>query len=110
MVSITSKIRRWVKPNSFFERYVQFEPLIQVFDKPADYEEFATALEDRVIQVKADDIGSSAIDNAYHDFLNPERNALMAQQLVNEIYRIKKLGKPPAIRAFVRSWAKDTIT
>ncbi len=91
-----------LKPNSFVERYVEFESLIQVFDNRADYDEFAAALEGRVIEVKADEIGASAIQNAYHDFLNPERNSLMTQQLVNEIYRIKKLGKPPTIQAYVR--------
>src|SRR5689334_10552025 len=91
-----------LKPNSFVERYVEFESLIKVFDSRAVYNEFAAALEGRVIEVKADDIGASAIDNAYQDFLNPERNALMAQQLVNEIYRIKKLGKPPRVQAYVR--------
>lgn len=90
-----------VKPNSFVERYVEFESLVKVFDSRADYNDFATALEDRVIEVKADEIGGSAIENAYQDFLNPERNALMAQQLVNEIYRIKKLGKPPKVQAYV---------
>jgi hypothetical protein len=52
--------------------------------------------------VKADEIGASAIENAYQDFLNPERNSLMTQQLVNEIYRIKSLGKPPRIQARIR--------
>jgi hypothetical protein len=91
-----------VKPNSFVERYVEFESLIKVFDNRADHTEFIAALEDRVIEVKADEIGASAIENAYQDFLNPERNSLMTQQLVNEIYRIKKLGKPPKIQAYVK--------
>jgi hypothetical protein len=92
-----------LKPNSFVERYVEFEPLIKVFDNRANYNEFTAALEGRVIEVKADEIGASAIENAYQDFLSPERNSLMTQQLVNEIYRIKKLGKPPKIQAYVQN-------
>ncbi len=99
---VNSQDLTMAKPNSFVERYVEFEPLIEVFGNRAHYNEFAAALEGRVIEVKADDVGRSAIENAYHDFLNPERNALMTQQLVNEIYRIKKLGKPATIEAYVR--------
>jgi hypothetical protein len=92
-----------VKPNSFSERYLDFEPLRECFENLAQLEQFAAALEGRVIEVKADEIGGSAIQNAYQDFLNPERNSLMTQQLVNEIYRIKSLGKPPRIQAQVQN-------
>lgn len=91
-----------VKPNSFLERFIESEPMRKVFDDHSDYEAFAASLDGRVIEVKADEIGASAINNAYKDFLNPERNALMAQQMVNEVYRIKKLGKPPKVQAQVQ--------
>lgn len=90
------------QPNSFFKRYIEFEPLRECFENREQFEEFVAALEGRVIEVKADEIGAEAINNAYQDFLNPKRSALMAQQLVNEIYRIKRLGKPPKISVEVK--------
>src|SRR6185295_1695537 len=98
---VNSQDPTMAKPNSFMERYVEFDPLIKVFDKRTDYNEFAAALEGRVIEVKADEIGGSAIENAYHDFLNPDRKSLVTQQLVNEIFRIKSKGKPPNIKATI---------
>lgn len=90
------------QPNSFFKRFIEFEPLRECFENREQFEQFVAALEGRVVEVKADEIGASAINNAYEDFLNPERSALMAQQLVNEIYRIKRLGKPPNISVEVK--------
>jgi hypothetical protein len=89
--------RTMLEPKSFFKRFVEFQPLRECFENSGQFERFVSALEGRVIEVKADDIGASAIENAYRDFLNPKRSALMAQELVNEIYRIKSLGKPPNI-------------
>ncbi|MCU1264552.1 MAG: hypothetical protein JWM21_870 [Acidobacteria bacterium] len=90
------------KPNTFVQRFLEFEPLRECFVSSSQFEHFAKALEGRVVEVKAEEIGATAIDNAYHDFLNPERSALMAQELVNEIYRIKFLGKPPKVQVEVR--------
>jgi hypothetical protein len=92
------------EPNSFFKRFVEFEPLRECFENRDQYEEFARALEGRVVEVKAEDIGREAIDNAYKDFLNPDRSALMAQELVNEIYRAKRLGKPPQILVKIKNF------
>jgi hypothetical protein len=90
-----------LKPNSFFERFLGFEQLRNCFENTSQYDDFCQALEGRVVEVKADDIGAAAIDNAYQDFLDPERNQLMAQQLVNEIYRIKRMGKAPKLKVTV---------
>jgi len=90
--------QQMLKVNSFVERFLGFEPLKSCFTNSAQYDDFCHALEGRVVEVKADDIGAAAIDNAWHDFLNPHRNELMAQQLVNEIYKLKGLGKAPKVR------------
>lgn len=86
-----------VHQNSSFERILSSEKLKSCFPGENQFSEFCRALEGRVIEVTADDIGAEAIENAWRDFLDPERNALIAQQLVNEIYRIKKLGRAPRI-------------
>lgn len=91
-----------LEPNSFFKRFLEFQPLRQSFENSAQFDRFVASLEGRVIEVKADEIAATAIDNAYGDFLNPERSALMAQELVNEIYRIKSMGKPPKVSVNVR--------
>jgi hypothetical protein len=90
-----------LKPNSFFERFLGFERLKTCFSDRSDFDEFCRVLEGRVIEIKADDIGSAAIDNAYQDFLDPERNQLMSQELVNEIYKIRKMGKAPKLRVAI---------
>jgi len=94
-----------LKPDSFFKRFLGYEPLRSSFDDPAQFDRFAAALESRVIEVKADEIGAAAIENAYQDFLNPDRSALMAQELVNEIYRIKSMGKAPKISVEIKETA-----
>jgi len=95
--------QQMVKANSFVERFLGFEPLRSCFADNTEFDDFCRALQDRVVEIKADDIGAAAIDNAWQDFLNPDRNALMAQQLVNEIYRLKRLGKPPKVKVTVNS-------
>jgi hypothetical protein len=98
-----------LEPNSFFKRFLGFEPLRRVIEARGEFDRFAAALEGRVIEVKAAEIGADAIDNAYQDFLNPKRSALMAQELVNEIYRIKSMGKAPEITVDIREGPEGSI-
>jgi hypothetical protein len=100
--------QQMLKVNSFVERFLGFEPLKSCFTNSAQYDDFCHALEGRVVEVKADDVGAAAIDNAWQDFLNPDRNELMAQQLINEIYKLKGLGKAPKVRVTIN--AKDDGT
>lgn len=85
------------QPNSFPDRFLGFEKLVESFASQREFSQFCSALDGKVIEVKAAEIGAHAIDNAWKDFLQPERNALIAQQIVNEIYRIKSLGKAPRV-------------
>jgi hypothetical protein len=95
--------QQMLKANSFVERFLGFEPLKGCFADNSQFVDFCRTLDGRVIEVKADEIGAAAIDNAWLDFLNPERNELMAQQLVNEIYRLKRLGKAPRVKVTISS-------
>lgn len=92
-----------VNQNSSFEQFLSSEKLKSCFPDTAQFNEFCRALEGRIIEVTAEDIGAEAIDNAWRNFLNPERNALIAQQLVNEIYRIRRLGKAPKVSVNIRA-------
>jgi len=58
------------------------------------------AFRDRVIEAKADDFGP-AIENARNDFYDSRRNAVIVQAFVDELYRFRKLGRPPEIKAHI---------
>jgi hypothetical protein len=96
------------KPNSFFERFLGFDALRTCFSSNSHFEEFCKVLDGRVVEVKVEDIGTAAIANAFKDFLDPERNQLIAQELVNEIYRIKRMGKAPRLEVSVNSATNGT--
>jgi hypothetical protein len=83
---------------SAFTHFLSSEKLRSCFSTANQFKEFVRAAEARALEITVEDIGSHAIDNAWRDFLDPERNALIAQQLVNEVYRINRLGKPPKVR------------
>jgi|GEM_PF-2942187 hypothetical protein len=84
-------------PNSFSNGSWSLDCCARALRTQRNFNQFVASLEGRVVEIKPDEIGSSAIDNAYGDFLNSDRSALMAQELVNAIYRIKRLGKPPKV-------------
>jgi hypothetical protein len=89
------------KPNSFAERFLNFEGLRKCFSDSRQMNEFCKALDGRVIEVKAHEFGRAGIDNAWRDFLDPRRSALIVQEFVDELYRLKSLGHPPVVRAAI---------
>jgi len=58
-------------------------------------------LSDRVIEVKASSFGD-AVENARHDFQNYQRNTLLLQALVDEIYPMLKWGSPPEVKVALK--------
>ena len=92
-----------VKPRSFAKRFLEFEQLRTCFSTLKQYQSFCDAAAEKVIEVKADDIGDQGVMNAWRDFLNPERNALISRKLIGEMYGIKRRGKPPRVRVAVNS-------
>jgi hypothetical protein len=91
-----------IKPNSFAERFLRFEGLRNSFGTVRQYEKFCEAVDGRVVEVKSDEIGPEGIFNAWRDFLNPSRNALISRNLIREMYRIKRMGKPPGVKVAVK--------
>jgi hypothetical protein len=86
------------QPNTFQQRYL-YQPSVEaVFSKARHRKRLYRALRDRVIEVKADQFGA-AIENARADFEDPDRNAIVVQAVVDELYALKKLGPPPYVEA-----------
>jgi hypothetical protein len=94
-----------LKPNAFEERFLGFEKLRLCFPDSKHFDQFCAALSGRVIDVKASEIGGVAINNALSDFVNPQRHTLIAQRLVNELYRAHAQGKAPAVQAVIEKKA-----
>lgn len=90
-----------IKPNSFGERFLGFEGLRNSFGTLKQYERFCAAVDGKVVEVKADEIGSEGIMNSWRDFLNSDRNALISRKLIREMYRIRRLGKAPTVKVTV---------
>jgi hypothetical protein len=89
------------RPNSFFERFIDKEDLAGLFPDRKRFNEFRNALEGRVVEAKSSEFGLGPLENALEDFKNPKRNALILQSIVDDIYRLKGLGRPPEVQAFV---------
>ncbi len=88
------------QPNSF-DRRVLYHPVIQeVLPKARQRERLYKAIQGNVIEVKAADFGK-AIDNAREDLRDPRRTSLIIQAYVDELFRFRKLGRPPEVRASV---------
>ena len=92
-----------VSPKSFAKRFLEFDKLRTCFSTLRQYESFCEAADQKVIEVKADDIGDEGVMNAWRDFLNPARNALISRRLVGEMYGLKKRGKTPRVKVAVNS-------
>ncbi len=100
------------EPNSFEKRYLYHSSIETLFPKARHRKHLYEALRGNVIEVKGDEYGS-AIEETRKDYQNPQRNALMLQAFVDELYRFKRLGHPPNIVATVvksMDGAKQHIT
>jgi hypothetical protein len=86
--------------NTFEQRFLYHKSIENLFPKARKRIRLYDALRDNVIEAKADDFGNS-VKNAKKDYHNHHRNALVIQAFVDELYSIKKLGKPPEIEATV---------
>jgi hypothetical protein len=94
------------KPNSFPERFLYTEELRRCFSNKQQMNDFCEALNGKVIEVKAVEFGSEGIENAWRDFLNPRRNELIVQALVDELYQLKSLGTPPKVQTVIHQSTK----
>jgi hypothetical protein len=95
------------KPNTFEPRFLYHKSVEAIFKKARHRKRLYEALRGNVIEVKADDFGRT-LENARKDYHNPQRNALIVQAFVDELYRLRNLGRPPQIKATVLRSADGT--
>jgi hypothetical protein len=88
------------QPGTFARRFLYHPSVRDVLPRSRDREKLYNAFAGRVIEAKADQFGP-AIENARKDQEDPERNALIVQALVDEVYAVKKAGPPPKVAATV---------
>lgn len=84
------------RPDSFERRYLYHKDVEAVIPKGSMRRKLYQAFRGRVIEVKAEQFGS-AIEEARRDFTDGERNALIVQAFVDEVYRYRQLGRPPTV-------------
>ena len=95
-------------PNTFHRRYLYHEVIEKVLRKSKDRIKLYNTLENRVIEIKASEFGSS-IENAKHDYFNTRRSALLLQSIVDEVYPLVGVSKIPTIKTTVTANG-DNIT
>jgi hypothetical protein len=88
------------EPNTFNRRYLYSQKIDELIPKARHRKRLYESLSGRAIEVKAADFGSP-IENARQDYLDPKRNALILQSFVDEMYRLRGLGKPPEVAVHV---------
>jgi len=85
-----------LQSDTFEQRYLRNPEVQACLEKSRDREKLYKALRGKVIEAKADQF-SGAIENARIDLDNPERNALILQSFVDEVFAYRKLGTPPKV-------------
>ena len=88
------------QPNTFEKRYLYHKAVQDCLPHARHRNALYKALRENVIEAKADEYGSP-IENAREDYNYPERNALIIQAFVDEVYKYRNLGNPPIVSATV---------
>jgi len=84
------------QPDTFEQRFLHNELIPSCLKKSRDREKLYKALRGNVIEAKSEEF-SNAIENARADLKSPERNSLIVQSFVDELYAFRKLGQPPEV-------------
>lgn len=99
----------------FFKRFVEFENVKNAFyssigtlDSKA-LEEFRRSAKESAIVLSSNEVDDGVITNAYDDCLNPDRYALIARALYQELYKVGGLGKLPRLQATIRELNSSNI-
>jgi hypothetical protein len=96
-----------LEPKYFTKRFLQFDGLkrsfssLSSFNKKA-FDKFCQHAEETALTFSAENIGDDLVDNAYDDFLNPDRCKLIAKNILKELYRVHQLGKAPKFEVKIR--------
>jgi hypothetical protein len=93
------------EPNTFEQRFLYHQSVEALFPRARQRKRLYESLRGNVIEVKAKDFGNPD-ENAFKDYQDPQRNALIIQAFVDELYQFRKLGRPPRVTATVRQSAE----
>ena len=85
---------------TFPRRFLYHEEVERAVPSSRRRKRLYEALRDHVIEAKADDFGP-AIRNAQADYSDARRSRIIVQAFVDEVYRYRKLGRPPEVQAVV---------
>lgn len=88
------------EPDTFERRVLYHKAVQEAVPNTRQRERLYKAVRGNVFEVKAADF-SKAVDNSREDLRDPRRHSLIIQAYVDELYRFRKLGRPPEIRATV---------
>jgi hypothetical protein len=88
------------KDNSFTRRFLYHKSIEDLFPKSRHRKRLYGAFCENVIELKSDSF-CPAIENAREDFKNPRRNTIVIQAFIDELYRVKNLGRPPEVKCSV---------
>src|SRR5437867_4818520 len=94
-------------PHSFMQRYLSQPAIRNVLPGRGNRDRLEAALCNRVIEMKADDCGPP-IEAARVDFRDPDRNSLVIQAFIDDLYKVRGMSKPPEVSAVVRDASDDT--
>ena len=90
------------QPHTFERRFLYHDSVEVLFPKARQRKRLYEAFRGHVIEVKASNF-DSLIENARQDYNDPLRNSLILQAFVDELYRIRGLGRPPQVTASVHN-------
>jgi len=100
LINIQDSIQ--AKPNTFEQRFLYHNSVESVLKGSRKRKKLYKALRENIIEVKADEFGA-AIENARKDWECPHRNSLLVQAFVDELYRVKNIGRSPEITSHVET-------
>ena len=86
------------EPDTFERRILYHEAVQRAVPTARQRERLYKAVRGNVFEVKAAEFGK-AVDNAREDLRDARRTSLIIQAYVDELYRFKRLGRPPEVRA-----------
>ena len=84
--------------DTFEQRVLYHQALQKVLPRARQRERLYKAVRGNVIEAKAADF-DKAIENAREDLRDPRRTSLIIQAYVDELYRFRKVGRPPEVHA-----------
>lgn len=102
------------EPDYFAKRFLEFDGLRNSFgglgglDAKA-FDRFCSAAEKTAVTLSVGDVGDGVVDNAYEDFLNPDRCKLITENILGELYRIQRLGKVPDFEVKIREMGSNYV-